>query len=213
MGAAEPKRAMPQIDVAADRRKQILKAAVEVFAERGFHRTRVSDIAKRAGVAYGLIYHYFDSKDDVLNSVFEENWAVFIKVLRDLEQNKDVTAISKLTTIASILIDALRIAPTIIQVIIQEISRSDRFVQAKKLTAFQDAFAVVHAIIVAGQAAGELKRTIDPQVGAYIFFGALETICTGFMVKSIPCSTDAEAEVVKRTVKEIILVGMAKTEG
>jgi hypothetical protein len=81
-------------------------------------------------------------------------------------------------------------------------------VQAKKLSAFQDAFAVVHAIIVSGQAAGELKRTIDPQVGAYIFFGALETICTGFMVKSIPCSTDADADVVKRTVKEIILEGL-----
>jgi TetR/AcrR family transcriptional regulator, fatty acid metabolism regulator protein len=214
MGAAEPKRAAVQAaDVAADRRKQILKAAVEVFAERGFHRTRVSDIAKRAGVAYGLIYHYFDSKDDVLNSVFDENWAVFIKVLRELEANKDLTAISKLQSIAALLIDALRIAPTIIQVIIQEISRSDRFVQAKKLTAFQDAFAVVHSIIVGGQAAGELKRTIDPQVGAYVFFGALELICTGFMVKSIPCSTDAEAEVVKRTVKEIILVGMAKNEG
>ena len=212
--AAEPKRAMvQQADVAADRRKQILKAAVEVFAERGFHRTRVSDIAKRAGVAYGLIYHYFDSKDDVLNSLFDENWAVFIKVLRELEQNKELSAISKLQSIASILIDALRIAPTIIQVIIQEISRSDRFVQAKKLSAFQDAFAVVHSIIVAGQAGGELKRTIDPQVGAYIFFGALETICTGFMVKSIPCSTDAEADVVKRTVKEIILVGMVREPG
>lgn len=208
MGAGEPKRAALQADVAADRRKQILKAAVEVFAERGFHRTRVSDIAKRAGVAYGLIYHYFDSKDDVLNSLFDENWAVFVKVLRELEQNKELSAISKLQSIASILIDALRIAPTIIQVIIQEISRSDRFVQAKKLSAFQEAFAVVHAIIVGGQASGELKRSIDPQVGAYIFFGALETICTGFMVKSIPCSTDAEAEVVKRTVKEIILVGM-----
>jgi TetR/AcrR family fatty acid metabolism transcriptional regulator len=200
-------------DAAADRRKQILKAAVEVFAERGFHRTRVSDIAKRAGVAYGLIYHYFDSKDDVLNSVFEENWAVFIKVLRDLEANRDLSAVAKLQSIAALLIDALRITPMIIQVIIQEISRSDRFVQAKKLTAFQDAFAVVHAIIVAGQAAGELKRGLDPQVGAYIFFGALETICTGFMVKSIPCSTDAEAEVVKGTVREIILAGMTRGEG
>jgi AcrR family transcriptional regulator len=201
-----------QADVAADRRKQILKAAVEVFAERGFHRTRVSDIAKRAGVAYGLIYHYFDSKDDVLNSVFEENWAVFIKVLRDLEANNELPAVRRLEMIAALLIDALRIAPTIIQVIIQEISRSDRFVQAKKLSAFQEAFAVVHSIIVAGQAGGELKRIIDPQVGAYIFFGALETICTGFMVKSIPCSTDAEAEVVKRSVKEIILAGMIVPE-
>lgn len=208
MAVSEPTKRASAADVAADRRKQILKAAVEVFAERGFHRTRVSDIAKRAGVAYGLIYHYFESKDEVLNSVFEENWAVFLKVLRELEADPDRSAVDKLQAIAALLIDALRIAPTIIQVIIQEISRSDRFVQARKVSAFQDAFAVVHAIIVAGQASGELKPGLDPQVGAYIFFGSLETICTGFLIKSIACSTDAEADSVKRTIRDIILAGM-----
>jgi AcrR family transcriptional regulator len=208
---SEPKR-ISAGEVAADRRKQILKAAAEVFAERGFHRTRVSDIAKRAGVAYGLIYHYFESKDEVLNSLFEENWAVFLKVLSDLETNKEISAIDKLKAIATLLIDALRVAPTIIQVIIQEISRSDRFVQAKKVAAFQDAFGVVHRIIVQGQASGEVKRAIDPQVGAYIFFGSLETICTGFMLKSIVCATDEDAERVKRTVFEIILAGVKSEE-
>lgn len=208
MGSSESKRASAA-DVAADRRKQILKAAVEVFAERGFHRTRVSDIARRAGVAYGLIYHYFDSKDEVLSSIFEDNWNVFVKVLRDIEANRELTAIEKLSEIAALLIDALRVAPMIIQVIIQEISRSDRFVQEKKLAAFHEAFAIVHAIIRAGQGAGQVKHAIDPQVGAYMFFGALETICTGFTLKSIPCSTDEDAERVKRTVKEVMLAGMA----
>jgi TetR/AcrR family transcriptional regulator, fatty acid metabolism regulator protein len=204
---SETKR-IPPNDVAADRRKQILKAAVEVFAERGFHRTRVSDIAKRAGVAYGLIYHYFESKDEVLNSLFEENWAVFLKVLADLEANRDMAAIDKLQAIAVLLIDALRVTPKIIQVIIQEISRSDRFVQEKKISAFQDAFAAVHRILIAGQASGEVKASLDPQITAYMFFGALETICTGFTMKTIPCSTDDEAERVKRTVREIIFSGV-----
>lgn len=207
MGAPKLERP-PAADVAADRRKQILKAAVEVFAERGFHRTRVSDIAKRAGVAYGLIYHYFDSKDDVLSSVFEENWAIFLKVLRDLEANKELAATAKLQAIADLLIDALRVAPLVIQVVIQEISRSDRFVLPNKVAAFQDAFAVVRSIISAGQESGELKANIDPHVGAYVFFGALETICTGFMLRSISCSTDAEAEVVKRTIRAVLLQGM-----
>lgn len=196
-------------EAAADRRKQILRAAIEVFAERGFHRTRVSDIAKRAGVAYGLIYHYFESKDEVLNSLFEENWAVFLKVLRDIEQNEELGASAKLQAIAALLIDALRVAPAIIQVIIQEISRSDRFVQVQKVAAFSDAFGVVREIISAGQASGELKRSIDPQVGAYIFFGALETLCTGFLLKTIACSTDEDAERVKRTIRDVLLVGMA----
>lgn len=208
----EDARRSAQVDVAADRRKQILRAAVEVFAERGFHRTRVSDIAKRAGVAYGLIYHYFDSKDDVLNSVFAENWAVFIKVLHDIEASTELSAVRKLESIAALLVDALRVAPMIIQVIIQEISRSDRFVQANKLSAFEEAFSVVHRIIVSGQRTGELKSSLDPRVGAYIFFGALETICTGFMIRAIACASDDEAEVVKRTVREILLAGMKAPE-
>ncbi|MCK6546112.1 TetR/AcrR family transcriptional regulator [Myxococcota bacterium] len=208
MASADSTKRAPSADVAADRRKQILQAAVEVFAERGFHRTRVSDIAKRAGVAYGLIYHYFDSKDDVLSSVFEDNWAVFVKVLREFEHNPELGAIAKLEAIAALLIDALRIAPRIIQVIIQEISRSDRFVQAKKVAAFQEAFGIVRAIIIEGQKSGELKADLEPLVAAYMFFGALETICTGFLLKAIPCSTDSEAEAVKRTIREVMLAGL-----
>lgn len=199
-----------QADVAADRKKQILQAAVEVFAERGFHRTRVSDIAKRAGVAYGLIYHYFDSKDAVLNAVFESNWSVFTKVLQDLRDNPDLTASEKLSSVAALLIDALEVAPSIIQVIIQEISRSDRFVQSEKMSLFNDAFDVVHQMIRDGQAKGELEASLDPLVGAYVFFGALETVCTGFMLGAISCATKEEAEQVKRTVNTIMLSGMKK---
>ena len=191
-----------------DRRKQILRAAIEVFSERGFHRTRVSDIAKRAGVAYGLIYHYFDSKDDVLESVFQENWSVFLKVLRDIEADATTDAGSRLAAIADLLIDALRIEPALIQVIIQEVSRSDRFVHPVKVDAFQEGFRIVQRIIEQGQSKGEIRTTVDAQVGAFIFFGALETICTGFMISVIPCTTDDDATRLKRSVKETILRGM-----
>lgn len=207
------KKTVPTPDLAADRKKQILKAAVEVFAERGFHRTRVSDIAKRAGVAYGLIYHYFDSKDDVLNCVFEENWGVFLKVLRDLEANAELTAGEKLRSIAALLIDALQVAPATIQVIIQEVSRSDRFVHAEKVHAFEGAFSVVRQIIEGGQKKREIRSEVSPQVGAYIFFGALETICTGFMLGHIRCSTPEEAQVVKHTVEQVLLLGLLDPKG
>ncbi len=195
-------------EVAADRRKQILKAAVEVFAERGFHRSRVSDIAKRAGVAYGLIYHYFQSKDHVLNSVFEENWAVFLKVLSELKDNQELTAVGRLKSVADLFIDALQIAPATIQVIIQEVSRSDRFVESNKLDAFEDGFSGVCSIISEGQKTGEIRSDLDPMVGAYIFFGALEMVCTGFMLKRIQCSTTEEGSALKLTVYQMLLAGM-----
>ena len=71
---------------------------------------------------------------------------------------------------------------------------------------------MVHRIIVQGQEKGEVKRSIDPQVAAHIFFGGLETICTGSMLKSIPSSTDEETDRVKRTVLEVLLVGIAEGE-
>jgi AcrR family transcriptional regulator len=198
----------PATAAAADRKKQILKAAVEVFAERGFHRTRVSDIARRAGVAYGLIYHYFDSKDAVLNAVFETNWSVFLKVLRDLRDAEAPRhALEKLRSVADLLLDALEVAPAIMQVVIQEVSRSDRFVEVQKLDAFREGFELVRGMIADGQARGELRGDIDPMVAAHAFFGALETVCTGVMLEQLAAGPE-QAERTKRTVHALLLDGL-----
>ena len=70
---------------AADRRRQILDAAVRVFARQGFHTCRVADIADEAGVAYGLVYHYFRSKEEVLDTLFTERWDILLQVIRDTD--------------------------------------------------------------------------------------------------------------------------------
>ena len=61
-----------------DRRKTILRAAVEVFARKGYHGCRIADVAKEAGVAYGLVYHYFRNKEELLQLVFEAGWGGFL---------------------------------------------------------------------------------------------------------------------------------------
>ncbi len=192
----------------ADRRKQILRAAIAVFAERGFHKTRVSDIAKRAGVAYGLIYHYFDSKDAVLNSVFEDSWGIFLKVLRDIAADHTKPASERLIAISDLLVGALRMEPALVQVIIQEVSRSDRFGTPGKVDAFAAALGVVEQLIREGQAQHELRADLDAQVGAYLFFGALETVCTGFMLGKIACATDQDADNIKHTLRRTFLEGL-----
>ena len=71
--------------LAAEKRRLILDAAVRVFARQGFNQCRVSDIADEAGVAYGLVYHYFRSKDEVLDTLFLERWNVMLDVIRELD--------------------------------------------------------------------------------------------------------------------------------
>lgn len=189
---------LPEVSAGGpDKRKQILRAAVVEFAQRGFHRTRVSDIAKRAGVAYGLVYHYFESKDEVLNHLFAENWAVFLKVLREIRDRPNEGAVEKLDAIAALLIDALRAAPELIQVMVHEVSRSNRFVQPGKVHAFQEAFSVVRVILEEGQRQAQIRPEIDPLIASHLFFGALETVCTGFLLGSIQCEADADAARIK----------------
>jgi TetR/AcrR family fatty acid metabolism transcriptional regulator len=202
------KREVALAEASTDRRKQILRAAIDVFAERGFHRTRVSDVAKKAGVAYGLIYHYFESKDDLLDSVFTENWSVFLKVLQDLRDDESRPVVQRLGIVADSMLEALRLDPALVQVIIQEVSRSDRFVHHEKYDAFQSAFEAVQAIIVQGQATGEVRADINAEVAPFVFFGALETVCTGSTLKLLACESDEQHRALKQTVRSMLLSGL-----
>ena len=82
----------------AEKRQQILDAAVRVFALQGFHTCRVSDIADEAGVAYGLVYHYFASKDEILDTLFSERWKVLLEVISETDAT-DLPARAKLRAI------------------------------------------------------------------------------------------------------------------
>src|SRR4051812_10109049 len=90
---------------AAEKRRLILDAAVRVFARQGFHTCRVSDIADEAGVAYGLVYHYFQSKDQILDTLFLERWEGLLRALRETDA-QDIPAEEKLGAIADFLVQS-----------------------------------------------------------------------------------------------------------
>ncbi|KMK77997.1 TetR/AcrR family transcriptional regulator [Alkalihalobacillus pseudalcaliphilus] len=83
-----------------ERKEQIMKAALKVFAENGIKLTKISTIAKEAGISHGLVYHYFQSKDDVLFGSLE--WAVALgeteQFLQGLNENNDLSIIEKIHT-------------------------------------------------------------------------------------------------------------------
>ncbi len=108
---------------AIERRRQILDAAVRVFARQGFHTCRVSDIADEAGVAYGLVYHYFSSKEEILDTVFLERWEVMLAAIADADESGR-SAREKLAQIAAFIIDSYRRDPDVMKVIIVEVTRA-----------------------------------------------------------------------------------------
>ena len=101
----------------------ILDAAVRVFARQGFHACRVSDIADEAGVAYGLVYHYFASKDEVLDTLFLERWNVMLELIREVDASRSPVR-EKLLAIASFIVDSYRHDPDLMKVIIVEVTRA-----------------------------------------------------------------------------------------
>src|SRR5437870_9619426 len=104
-------------EAAADKRRLILDAAIRVFAREGFHRCRVSDIAQEANVAYGLVYHYFRSKDEVLNTLFSERWRLLLDSIEEVDK-QDMPVREKLSAIASFIIDSYQYGPDLMKVII-----------------------------------------------------------------------------------------------
>ena len=191
---------------AAEKRRQILDAAVRVFARQGFHTCRVSDIADEAGVAYGLVYHYFRSKDEVLDTLFLERWNVLLDVIRDLD-GRDITPREKLYAIAAFIVDSYRHDPELMKVIIVEVTRAANSFGQTHLAKIREAYELIADIVAKAQEEGAFKDTITPQFAAMAFYGAIEQVLTGWIFELLPQS-DSEYEQAKEFVVETICAGL-----
>ena len=167
-----------------EKRRLILHAAVRVFAQKGFHRCRISDIASEAKVAYGLVYHYFDNKEAILNSIFDENWGLLSQLIDTVEQEPGGLE-HKLLRIVSFILDAYQLAPEIIQVMVMEIARSSKFLKRPKIEAFERAFVRLSEVLAQHQERGEIKPDLDPKFMAYAFFGIIELVLTGYLLGTL----------------------------
>jgi TetR/AcrR family transcriptional regulator, fatty acid metabolism regulator protein len=198
---------------AVDKRRQILDAAVRVFARQGFHACRVSDIADEAGVAYGLVYHYFDSKDEVLNTLFLERWDVMLELIRDVDR-RQIPPRDKLHEITSFIVDSYRHDPDLMKVIIVEVTRAANSFGRTHLAKIREAYQLIAAIVEKGQQEGAFTRDITAQFGAMAFYGAIEQVLTGWIFDILP-QGDSEFEQAKSLVVETICdgLGTATLEG
>jgi TetR/AcrR family transcriptional regulator, fatty acid metabolism regulator protein len=191
---------------AADKRRLILDAAVRVFARRGFNGCRVSDIADEAQVAYGLVYHYFRSKDEVLDTLFLERWNVMLEVIRELDE-QDIAAREKLYAITSFIVDSYRHDPELMKVIIVEVTRAANSFGRTHLAKIREAYELIAGIVERAQADGTFRATVTPQFAAMAFYGAIEQVLTGWIFEVLPRG-EAEYEQAKDYVVETICGGL-----
>jgi len=169
----------------ADKRRLILDAAVRVFARQGFHACRVADIADEAGVAYGLVYHYFGSKDEVLDTLFLERWNVMLETIREVD-SRGLSPREKLQEIASFIVDSYRHDPDLMKVIIVEVTRAANSFGQTHLGQIRQAYELIGEIVTAAQREGTFKAEIDARFAAMSFYGAIEQMLTGWIFDLLP---------------------------
>ncbi len=212
-GARNGKRGPPPPEPPApaeepEKRRAILHAAVRVFAEKGYHGCRIADVARQAGVAYGLVYHYFRNKDELLESVFAEQWTIFINAIRAISDGPG-TASEHLASICRFAVDVYRTSPSAVRVLLLEVARTPNVLRAGSTPqTFQTAVALVAGIVRRGQREGDLRGDADPTVAAACVLGALELTLTAAVVGLVGEGREEEVERVKQAVVEFALHGL-----
>ncbi len=192
---------------APDKRRMILDAAVTVFARQGFHHCRVSDVADEAGVAYGLVYHYFDSKEEILNELFLERWQIMLDAIAEIDSNTNLPARDKLLQVAAFIIDSYRNQPDLMKVIIVEVTRAANSFGRLHLDKIREAYDGIAAIVETARQDGTFKADISSEFAAMCFYGAIEQLLSGWIFDLLP-RTEEEFERSKGLVVDAICGGL-----
>jgi TetR/AcrR family transcriptional regulator, fatty acid metabolism regulator protein len=191
---------------AVDKRRAILDAAITVFAQQGFHSARVSDVATEAGVAYGLVYHYFDSKDQMLNELFTERWSLLLEAVREADRTLDSPR-EKLAAAAAFIIDSYRHDPNLMKVIIVEVTRAANSFGRTHMPEIREAYEQIAKIVADAQEAGDFRDDVTPIFAAMLFYGAIEQLLSGWIFE-LARADDEDFDRAKRLVVDTICRGL-----
>jgi TetR/AcrR family fatty acid metabolism transcriptional regulator len=190
---------------AEEKRRQLLDAAVRVFARKGFHASRVGDIAEEAGVAHGLLYHYFKSKDEVLEAVFHDNWSLLLARIASVEET-DESAADQLRHITAIVLRTWLHLPDVVRVVIREFGRSPEL--AERIGDLAQPIDSIARVIERGIDRGEFKP-VDPRVAATVVYGSIDELLTAWVLDRLP-SGEEDVAAAEQTLVEVSLRGLEK---
>ena len=192
-----------------EKRRQILDAAVRAFARKGYHACRVGEIAEEAGVAYGLVYHYFGSKEEVLESIFRDTWTQMLARVREV-QEEGGSAGEQVRKVTALLLRTWRRDPDLVRVLVHEVTRSPEQLP-RQIDEISHANKALEGIIAYGQETGEFRADLDAQLVATVFYGALEEVLTGWVMGQLPDS-DEDVARAEQVVTALICDGLTKRD-
>lgn len=176
-----------------------------MFARKGFHTSRVGDIAEEAGIAHGLLYHYFSSKDEVLDTIFREHWENVLGRLHEVEGSSE-PASDQLRAVAAVLLRGWLREPEVVCVVIREIARTPEVqTRVKELVR---PVGVIRRIIEHGQASGEFRTDLDAETAAIVFYGGIDELISGWVLGRIDGNADDVADA-ERHVVDMLTAGLA----
>jgi len=179
--AKEVRSAAASRPAVADKREGILRAAVKVFARKGYFNAKVADVASEAGIADGTVYLYFKSKDEILHSIFDQAMAAFIaegkKELAEIDGAED-----RLRRIAELHLERLGADRDLAVVFQVELRGSIKFMQEFSAAGFADYLDIIRQTIEDGQRTGAFRDDIKAIIAAKILYGALDEMVTNWIL-------------------------------
>lgn len=206
--AEKSKKSTGRSEREAERRDVILRAAVEVFSRKGYAGCRIQDVAKEAGVAYGLVYHYFKNKDELLESVFSIGWSGFLKYVR-AEIERDQPIAGRVRGIVHVAFEAYRRDPRAVKVLILEVGRSPAGGSVNRGGAFTAVILAAAQMFRDAQARGEVPGHLEPVLCATMLFGCIEMGLTTFVMGLLDRRDEKLIERAQEQVVEQFLSGLS----
>jgi len=178
-------------DQAEKKRRLIHNAAITVFALKGYYKSRISDIVKEADVAYGLFYHYFPSKDDILVTIFQTAWINLLNQIDQINKTGDNPA-KRIYKIVEYMYRNYQHYPDLMKVLIMDVPRLERFYDDDNQKIYKRFFTKVEALIEEGQKSGLIDKTCDPAICSFMVHGVVDAVIRqyvynpNFNVKKMP---------------------------
>lgn len=181
----------------------IVEAALEIFRQKGYANARMADIARRAGVSYGLVYHYFGSKE-VLFEMIVESWWNALYSMMDKEIASSVDIKKKLVNVIEFFLNTYGQKPNLMSIFVSEVCRSSVYHTEEGLSKFMKFFELCEKIMMQGQESGFLSREVPPHHLTYIFYGAIETFISVMVLGKEPLTKKRQERATNAILKVFI---------
>ncbi|MFH1351667.1 MAG: TetR/AcrR family transcriptional regulator [Pseudomonadota bacterium] len=189
-----------------EKEEVIFESALKVIKEKGFHKARMSDIAREARISYGLVYHYFRNKEDLFEAILKRWWEGLFRLMSELKGSQcDVPR--KLRHIITYFFDTYQHHPEMVTIFITEISRSTSNLTHSRLENIKKFMALTDAVIEEGQKKRMLRTDFKARYLTYIFLGALETFVTAMVFVDQKIRGDDQKKRIVESILDVFLNG------